>query len=478
MEGIKCKQRLRVLADDQLESIHLASLSILEKTGARFDSPQAIKRLLEAGASLHPRRKGVVTFPPSLVEEAIRKVPPRATYHARDPAWDVNYDGEHMFPYAGNGDPKIIDTDTGLIRASTYADVAEAARLADALRHNHWGSGLVMANDAPPGMVVIKTMEAIMKNTVKTVSGYAPDVPTAEVLIDMWACVAGGIEELRKRPNFSMSGSPSSPLTFAEHNCDVMIRSVELGVPFTVVPCPIAGETGPITIAGSVALQNAEILAGLVLMQSVDPHLHTIYSGRVCAMDARSGRDLWGIPEEGLACVAMIQMARKYGMVGDSSGMCSDVTHFGMQMGQERALTAILPALAGAESVSGPGGGWEGGSNIDLMVIDNDFFQNLDKIMQAFPVDDECLALDLIDSVGHMGMFIGQLHTLLHFREELEGKKSAMVRSSKDASIPLLALAKKRAEEILQEHTPVPLEPDVEREVDHLVRQAAKVLGH
>jgi len=414
MEGIKLNPvtRLRVLTDDQLDSIHEATLRILEKTGIRYDSEDARNRLLKEGASAHPVRKGVITFPRTMVEESIKKVTQRNTLHARDRTWDIEYDGEHMFPYAGGGDPKILDLETGLQRPSTYADVETAARLGDALENNHFAASLVVANDAPPGLLVLKTMEATMKNSVKAATGYAPDKESVDYLVKMWTCVSGGAEELRKRPLFSLSGSPSSPLTFGKNNCEVLLRSVEHGIPFAVVPCPICGETGPMTLGGALAQQNSEQFGGMMLIQTVTTDLPIIYAGRVCMMDPRSGRDLWGVPEEALVSAATVQLARRYRMVADTSGMASDVTRWDMQMGFEQMMTGLVPALAGAEGISGIGTGWEGASSYEMMVIGNEIFSDISRIIRGIDVDGLNLETELIDKVGHMGSFLGERHTL------------------------------------------------------------------
>jgi len=290
--------RLRVLTEDQIDRIHEATLRILETTGVRYDSEDARRRLLRSGAAPHPTRERVVTFPRAMVEDAIRNVTRDNRLCARDRRWDIEYDGEHMFPYAGGGDPKILDMETGIPRHSTYADVEMAARLGDALENNHFASSLVIANDVPHELLVLKTMEATMRNSGKAATGYASNKESVDFMVKMWECVSGGNEELRKRPLFSLSGSPSSPLTFGERNCEVLLRSVEHGIPFAVVPCPICGETGPMTLGGALAQQNAEQLGGIMLIQTVTAELPTTYSGRVCIMDPRSGRDLWGIPEE------------------------------------------------------------------------------------------------------------------------------------------------------------------------------------
>lgn len=483
MKGIKFNPniRLKVMTDDQLESVHEASLRILERTGVRFDSEDARKRLLRCGGADHPTRKRVVTFSRAMVEDAIRKVDHHNLYYARDRKMDILYDGEHMFPYTGNGDPKMIDLDTGSVRPSTFDDVEMAARLGDALENNHFASSMVMANDAPPGLVILKTFEAMAKNSGKSMSAYAPDLANLDFLMKMSACIAGSVEELRKRPFISISGSPSSPLTYAENNCEVLLRSVENGIPFQPVPCPICGETGPMSIGGALAQQNAEILGGLMLVQTVTTKLPMLYSGRVCFMDPRTGRDLWGIPEEALVSASLVQLARKYGMVSDTNGMSSDITRWDMQMGLEFMMTGLVPALAGAESISGIGGGWEGASSLEMMVIGNEVFYDISRLLQGFQVDDHTMGLDIIDKVGHMGEFLAERHTMdnLHggeLRISSLWDKRTSGRAMKEGFKPIQEMARDHVRKILKEHTREPLDRDVLRAMDAVMDDAAKAL--
>lgn len=483
MRGIKLNPttRLRVLTEDQIDSIHEATLKILERTGIRFDSEDARKRLLNAGAAPHPSRRCVITFPRTMVEESIKKVTQHNVLYARDRSWDIQYDGYHMYPYAGGGDPKILDLETGLQRPSTYADVEMAARLGDALENNHFAASLVMATDVPHELLVLKTMEATMKNSVKAATGYAPNKESVDYLVKMWACVSGGIEELRRRPLFSLSGSPSSPLTFAENNCDVLLRSVEHGIPFTVVPCPICGETGPMTLGGSLAQQNAEQLGGVMLMQTVTTELPMVYAGRVCVMDPRSGKDLWGLPESALVSAALVQIAKRYRMVSDTSGMATDITRWDMQIGFEHMMTALLPSLAGADSIAGLGSGWEGASSLEMMVVNNEVFNDISKIIRGIQFGELDLEAELIDKVGHMGSFLAERHTIDTIRKEgvrissLWDRRNSE-RAAKEGCVALQGRARDRVKELLTEHVPMPLDRDVERDVELVIKEASSNL--
>jgi trimethylamine--corrinoid protein Co-methyltransferase len=481
MKGIPCRHMVKVLTDEQLDMVHEASLEILGRTGVRFDGEDARRRLLRAGATNHPSRKDVVTFPRSVVEKAVSKVPREFTYFARDPDWDIKYDGEHTFPYSGGGDPKIMDIDTGIIRHSTFADVERATRLGDALENNHFASHLVIANDVPPEMIELRTMEAAMRNSAKAMSHHATRVEVVDYMVKMWACVAGGEEELRKKPLFSLASSPSSPLTYAKHVCEVLVRSAELGVPFSVIPCPISGETGPVTLGGSLALQNAEALAGLVLIQDIAPMLPSVYCGRVCMMDPRTGRDLWGVPEEALVSAAMVQLADRYGMVSDTCGMTSDMTRWDIPVGFERMMTTLVPMMAGTESISGMGEGWEGASCLEMMVVDNEVLNDIGRVMRGIAIDEDRFGLDVIDKVGHMGNFLAQRHTMDYLRKgEIRlsslWDKRVSEKASRDGFKTMLETARDRMDEILRDHSPMPLDGDVERDLGRILKEAQRTL--
>ena len=479
MQGVKCGYRLKVLTDDQVDTIHEASLKILEKTGVRFDSEKAHARLLKAGAVKHPTRANVLTFPRSMVEDAIKKIPHYAKACARDPKNDMVFDGETMYAHSLGGNPLMRDMDTGEHRMSTLKDVQDATRLMDALPFCHSISNLVVATDVPPDVLPVKTMEAMMKNTTKCVSGYALDEDTVDIMVKMWACVTGGVEELRKRPLFSVYGSPSSPLTWDKHASEVMIRGAEYGAPVDLVPCPICGGTAPVTLAGGLAQQNAEMLSGVMLVQTVDPKIPNQYSGRLSMMDLRTGKNIWGVPEMALASAATVQIAHKYNMIADVYGVTADGNQFDMQMGIERVLGALLPAAAGADNLSGIGGAWDNAASYEMLVIDNEIFANVFRAVEGIKVDDQHLALDIIDKVGPMGNYLAQMHTMKNIKEIRQSPlfdKRNPDKAKAEGVRPVQDVARDMAKKILKEHQVTPLDKDQDRQLVAVVKEAEKKL--
>ena len=481
MDGNKVNFKLKVLTDAQVDDIHEATLKILERTGVRFDSEQCRQRLLKAGAAVHPTRKNVLTFSKSLIEETIKRIPRYGKYYARDPKNDVVFDGEHQFAHCLGGNPSMLDLETGESRMSRLDDVEKATLIMDALPNCHTISNLVVATDVPPELLVVKTQEAMMKNTSKVLSGYALNVPTVDALVKMWSCVTGGVEELRKRPLFAVYASPSSPLTYDEHAADVMLRGAEYGAPVDLVPCPIAGGTAPITLAGGLAQQNAELLAGVVLVQTVNDKLPIQYSGRLSVMDLRSGKNVWGVPEMALVSAATVQIAHRYNMIADVYGVTNDANGWDVQVGIERMMAALVPALAGADNLSGIGGAWENNASYEMLVIDDEIYANVFKVAKGFQTTDDHLAVDVIDKVGHMGNYLAQMHTMKHLKagEILNSKlfdKRTAERARKEGIRPLQVVAKDRAKQILKEHVPTPLDKDVERELSRIVKESEKTL--
>lgn len=481
MQGIRNRAPLKVLTDDQVDTIHEASLALLAKTGARFDSEDAQRRLVELGAERHPNRRNVLTFPRGIVEDAIRRIPRYATYSARDPKNDVTFDGEHTFCHALGGNPAMLDLETDAIRSSTLRDVEEATRMQDALEHCHTTGPLVVATDVPAPVHVIKTMQAMMENTTKCLSGYALRTAEVEILLKMGACVAGGDEAFRKRPIFTLYGSPSSPLTYDAHVCEVMLLAASRGVPVDVVPCPIAGGTAPLSLAGGLVQQNAEMLAGVILLQTVDPALPSQYSGRLSFLDLRSGKNLWGLPELGLVSAATVQIAHRYHMTADVYGVTTDANGWDLQMGLERMVAALPPALAGADNLSGIGGAWENCGSLAMMVLDDEVYADVFRLIRGIDVDEDRLALDLVDKVGPMGNFLAQRHTMKYLRGgEMRNSplwdKRTMEKAKTEGLRPIQEVARERARQILKEYVPTPLDRDVREELARIVDAGGREL--
>jgi trimethylamine--corrinoid protein Co-methyltransferase len=201
------------------------------------------------------------------------------------------------------------------------------------------------------------------------------------------------------KETFSLSVSPVSPLGFPNDCASAIIEIACNGIPFAPLPCPTAGTTAPFSIAGAVAQQNAELLASIVLAQLVRPGLPIIYCGRLAMMEPRTGISVWGGVELGLASAATVQVGHRYGLPVNVYGFSTNSHNLDIQNGYERSLNAIIPALAGADELSGIGE-MEAGimGSFAQIVCDNEIAASVRRILNIFQISDDSLAVDIISA--------------------------------------------------------------------------------
>jgi len=244
---------------------------------------------------------------------------------------------------------------------------------------------------------------------------------------------------------------------------------------------PTVGASGPVTLAGSLALQNAEILAGVVLCQVMNPGAPLSYGPRMPTMDMRTGLSSWGAIEFGLAAAASVQIGQLYGIEIDAYGPTSDAKVLDEQAAIERTFNAVLPALAGAHIINGAGV-LESILTVSLeqLVIDNELLGMMLRTLRGIEVSQATLADDVIRRVGAGGNYLADRHTMAHFRAEhfipeVFDRKTRMM-WERAGSKDVVSASREMAQRLLRERQPVPLDKDVLREMDFIAENAKKEL--
>ena len=284
--------RLSVLDEAEINSIHQASLRILNETGVVLTEPFSRAILYAAGARILDKR---VLLPPDLVEKCIAEAGKHTTIRGRGGLGKTLGDGSLYFHNLG-GAPNIYEAVSGRRRLATISDVRDATRLLDALENCHTITPFFTPTEVPGGLMSLGMYRHALPNTLKPLQGPGVQVAAEVRYAVKMAEVIGPPAEM-----LTISVSPVSPLTFPDHQAEAIIEIAKLGIPFGPLPCPTAGTTAPFTIAGAIAQQNAEILAALVLAQLVHPGLSMIYCGRLAMMEPRTGLSVWGGVEMGMA---------------------------------------------------------------------------------------------------------------------------------------------------------------------------------
>ena len=467
-----------VLSLQDIQAIHQATLQILDTTGIRISLPAARSLLLDAGCR---EREGYVCIPPELVTRCLDSCPPRFSLRGRGGS-SLELGSGSLHWHNTGGAHTLYDPAADRFLPAGIEEVRNATRLLDALEGVDEVIPYFTPQDVPAPLVNLAMYRHALPFTTKPLAGPGLQTPEEAAYVYRMAEVIGQPAEM-----LSISVSPISPLYFPDEIAASILEVAKLGVAFWPLPAPSAGSTAPMTLAGALTLQNAEVLASIVLAQLVKPGLPITYCGRLSLLEPRTGGSTWGVPALGLAAAACVQIGHHYGLPVNVYGLASDSNQPDIQNGYERALNAILPALAGADELSGIGDMGAGlFTTYAQMVCDNDIVLGIKNLMRGIRVDENSLAADLVGQVMQAagqggGNFLAERHTVKTLRSgELFYPPLADRRLfdewNRDGRVGMFERARHRAEQLLSTHTVPPLEPQQEQELGHILATAENQL--
>ena len=469
--------RFEVLSQQDVQRIHTASIDVLSTVGIKVDYGTARDLFRQAGAEVDDEAC-CVRIPEELIRRALHTAPSHFTLYGGDPGFRMEV-GSGEVHFAGLGTPTdILDTQTGERRPSTMADVVRHIQLINGCRHIHNCQMDVWPNDIRITTIHAEAIWAWAHHSGKPFGmgcyGYLPTLD----MMRMMAIAVGGKEELRRRPRFFAICSVGSPLQMLQMQAEGLLVCAEYGQPLAMSPEAIAGATAPVTLAGLLAQQNANILAHVTLAQIFRPGTPVLYGSVSTIANMRLGTVALGAVETGLVTAASAQLARHYGLPCRGVGGTTESKSVDVQAGFERAATLLQAVLAGVDFITCAG-------TLDstmlesepLLVLDDELCGAALRVARGIEVDHSTLALDAIKEIGFCGHYLDHETTASRFRDEhfipdllprepydtwqLGGARSA------------LELARERVREILDRHQPRELHSAVERELDAYRRKVA-----
>lgn len=470
-------QPVNVLSQDELEQIYEGSLEVLERAGVSVELEPVLKLLKDAGAIVDQEKK-IARLPRSLVEDCLKCVPRTFKLKSRNMEKIVGSEETIWGLLCG---PTIIDPYTGEPRDTTYKDVGDWARMADALENVSFVTP-AMATDKPFQISDRYEFEAMINNTGKLIQ---PNLYSAEGCEDVYemACIAaGGEEEFKKAPCFVGGGCVVSPLQQTAMALGAWLSLLPKGVPSIIVTEPISGATTPVTMAGCFVVAFADILSGVVITQLIkknSPIMWSIGLGHVMDMQKLVG--LTGAAEKFFFLSANEQMSKFLG-IPSWTGTASDSKCLDTQAGYEQALGFLAIQLCQADFVMGVGQTLAAkGISFEQAVFENELINMVKRIQRGVEVNKDTLAVDLICERGPGADFLASRHTLKYYRTEyqraeISNRDSISVWKEK-GSKDLATVANEKAREILENHRPDPLPDKVREEIHAVVKRAEKRLN-
>ena len=468
----------KILSSKDISNIHDASLNILRKIGIKVNHNEVFDILGDAGAVVDKKTK-IVKFPEDMVTEGIQKAGKKHILQGRNSSSVAKFGyGDQLFLSTG-GQYLWIDETTGKRRPGTLEDTKAAILVGDALKEISIVGAFILPAEIPSKVRDIHLYAELIKYTGKPCFTWINNGRSAKYIIEMFKVVAGGEVKLRNKPMTEAFIEPISPLQLSKEGLEILIEFAKAGLPVGFGPMAMAMATAPTTLAGTIAQENAEILAGITISQLLSPGLPITYWGIPHIMDPATGNISFGSPEQGLMAVAITQIAKWYGFpVGVNVGL-TDSKLPDSQNGLERGMTLLLGALAGADIFGHMGiVGADQGASLEELIINDEMIGYLKGIMKGFEVNKETLALEVINRVGIGGHFLKDEHTLKHFRKELwfpslfDRNNWELWKGKEGNSI--LEKAVKKKEEILNEHKIEPLDRDIANRIDEIVKEAEK----
>jgi trimethylamine--corrinoid protein Co-methyltransferase len=458
--------RFRKLSDDQVERLHHASLEILDRTGVRLYEQEALDLLNKKGIRAEDGNR--VRIPPGLVEWALATAPKRVVLCNRHGQRVMPLERNNVFYGPGSDCPNVIDVHTGERRRGVLQDIADAARVCDALPNIDFLMSFCIASDLPPATSDRHQMRAMLMNTTKPILFVTTEFDGCLDVIKMAEAVAGGEELLRRNPICACYINVSHSMRHNQEALQKLLYLAGKGLPTTYTPVVLRGATGPVTAAGAIALANAGELAGLVLAQLKREGAPVILTGGVNDMlDMRTTVDAYADPTNR---VMLVELAHRYDLPIFGLTGCSDAKIPDEQAAAEAAFSIILETLAGAQMAHDVGY-LEGGmcNSIEQIVICDELIGYTKHFMRPLEINAETLALDVIDQLGPDGDFLSAEHTLKHYREDWYPKlfdRSNFEQWQRTGSKTLRQRAREKARKILETHQPEALPAEVQVQLD------------
>jgi trimethylamine--corrinoid protein Co-methyltransferase len=476
IEPIRPAYRVQFLSDEQLDDMQEATLHLLEEVGVKFPSERALAIFHDHGAKVDHDTQ-VVKIPRDLVFKAMATVPRYFHLGARDRSCDFGLqDGVTYFTTDGCG-VETVDLGTRQRRPSRKADVGRMAHVVDYLSSMAFYWPMVSAQDygktAP-----LHELDASWNNTVKHVQSETlmGEVP-ARYAIEMATVIGGSKDDLRSRPVFSLVLCTIAPLVQDEEGIEGALVLAEAGIPVTFLAMPTLGTTSPATLAGALAVGDAEIISGTVLLQLASPGAPICHSIMHGWADPRSGNYV-PYPVDARCRYGSVDMAHHWGMPSFGGAFGTESAEPGTwQSAADVALDPLLIGLTGVEWVTGIGLN-KSFTRLypEAIIMDDELYHRARYALMAMDVSEETLALDVIQKVGPGGHYLAQKHTRQHMRTAMKPGLGHQMDAEGKYRDPL-EVARERVKWILDNYRPEPLEKAKQAELTRILAAADKELG-
>lgn len=400
---------------EKVKRIHEASMCILRDVGIKFHSQKAIDVLRQNDVKTDGE---VAFFEEDQIMKWIEKAPKIAKLYARNPVHNMEIGGDNVYPAPCYGASAVMDPD-GTSRPGLMKDYVELAKLFHVNPDFKINGGiLVQPEDIPTENFQMVMHYAALLTSDKCLLVPSGNQQTMENVINMTGALFEGVDKLPEKPHILTIVNTNSPLQYDDVMLETLITFAKHGQPFVVTAAAMAGTTGPVTMAGTMAMVNAEILAGIALTQMIRPGTPVIYASITSNADLRNGFMAIGSPEGAMAYETCTLMAKHYGLPCRGGGAVTDALTLNAQSGYESMLNYLVCSQNKMNLIIHSAGIMEGYSAVsyEKVICDFEIIGMVKRFLEGLDFSGEAIPLDLIKKVGQGGEYVTSDHTLQHCR--------------------------------------------------------------
>jgi len=471
---------LKFFDKDEEELVHEQSLRCLERIGVMVKSQTVLKMLERAGAAID-LKKGVAKLPERMVMDAVKKAPKKIKLGARDPKHEKEIPVD-TYPLLSTTGLAVYtrDLETGMQRPTTNKDLANFSIMADAMPGLDICWTTVTANDVPQEALAVNSLWTVLQNNTKHVH-VVPATHGAEDArkqVELASLVAGGSEQLKKKPIFSVISCSIAPLCFEKAEIEAQAEFAKAGIPVISMSMSISGLSSPVTMAGTLENINAENLASLVISQTAAQGAPFVYSSESAPMNMMTGVMDYNSYHLPLISAGAAQMAKRYGLPCHTASWGFETKDPGIQASLSEAFGVMLNTFSGSDMMSGAGSLDNAkGASLEQVVLDSTVWQDIRTYMHRFPVSKDAIALDVVEAVGHAGTFLKHPHTLRNFRTEILARDQTKRNWQATLSTSMSSDTRAVAKQVLRDHKVPALPADVVKKGNELVKAWEEQVG-
>ena len=469
-----------ILSGEAVETIHRQAMTILEEIGIDFLHERARDLFKQAGMQVEENR---VRFDPGWVLEMAGKAPETFELQARNPKRSVILGGDHMVTAPVYGPPFITDLERGR-RGATIEDFNNFDKMAQAVEQIHCAGGTtVEPEDLPLSSRHLDMVYSHIRWTDKPFMGSVISTENARDTVEMAAIACGGRESIEKTPAIVSLINVNSPLRYDDRMLGALLEYSEAGQPCILTPFLMAGAMSPMGLAGTVAQQTAEALAGIALVQLIRPGTPAVYGSFLTNTDMQSGSPAFGTPESAMGILASAQMARHYRLPFRGGGALTSSKAPDAQAAYE-SMMCMWPTVLGRVNFVLHAAGWLESAllaSYEKFVIDVEQLRMFEWILdKGFAVDEEALAMDALREVGPGGHFLGAEHTMRHYRtgfyRPLVSSTDNFDRWNRKGALTADRVATEKWKQMLAEYPDPGIDPGVDEQLKEFIARRKKEL--